>query len=683
MSEALAELIKQAEIQQIEAKMALRYRQNLELFKQRFPAAYKKLKDWKPEQWLLKLDPNNQINLIDPEQRKWLYNDIPSEYGKKLVSAFKEKTQLRKFRVVQSKEQNPKHFHIRNLNTLLGEYESKQFEHVSGTPAYLTNLIVSGIGLGHHLLELVEQFDIQNILIYENSLDAVHASLHIIDWQVVVDAFSTGERTISICVGTDANGGLTQIEHAIQNLGLHSQMFTFVLRHADRECENTFIETYMKQIRAFIGGLGYFDDERIGFAHAYHNLKAQHAIYVSRTRQARDMRAIVIGNGPSLDMHEHYLKANKDKALLVSCGTALGTLVKMGIKPDFHVEMERPTFVKDAINLGSTQEQRQGITLLGLHTVSPETIACFEEACLAIKPNDGGSELVTDFLGNETPSMLPFCNPTVTNCALSYLCAMGFEDIHLVGVDLGAPNNEEHHSEKSVYSHWNKYETKEEVESRKMDVTCDGNFGGKVVATPVLNMSRVGMERLLDLMVTALPTFKCYNTNLGAKIKGTVSVTLEELDAPREIDKQTEIQKLKAHCFYKPNTDCLDEQTAKQKLAFFKQVKDKVKLPETVSSEQELMQAMTRAFTSIAKDETTRYLLRGTMSCFFGAIVQYSCYMKHNKDFRSQAHKGIQEYNACIDNIYHFVEEHMLDIDDTRSILLDRVMADIPEEQKA
>jgi len=678
MSEALAQLIRQAEVQQIEAQMALRYQQNIALFKTRFPEAYKKLQNWKPEKWLLKLDPNDQINLIDTQEKKWLYNDIPSDYASKLVEAFKSNTQLRKFRVVQSKEQNPKHFHIGMLNALLDDYEDKHIARTASTPSYLSNLIVSGIGLGHHLIELISNFDIQNILIYEQSLDAVHASLHVIDWQTVVDAFSKDHKTISLCVGTDAQGGLAQIEHTIHNLGLHSQIFNFVFRHADRECENEFIETYMRQIRAFIGGLGYFDDERIGFAHAYHNLKAEHALYVSRDRRVKKMRAVVIGNGPSLDMHEDYLKAKRDDVLLVSCGTALGSLVKMGIKPDFHVEMERPTFLSDAIRLGCTQEQRSGITLLCLHTVSPESIALFDDACLAIKPNDGGTELVKDYLGNEKPSLLPFCNPTVTNCALSFLCAMGFEDIHLVGVDLGAPNNEEHHSEKSVYAHWNKFETKEEAETRKMEIVREGNFGGEVVAMPVLDMSRVGMERLLDIMTQHFPNLRCYNTNNGAKIKHTVSVKLDDLPAPNSVDKENEMTALRTHHFYEPKVNKLDKSTAHQKLDYFYKIKDKIKLSENVGNEAELMQEMSRAFISVnAKyDQTAHYLLRGTMSCFFGAIAQHSLYCEPQSDFQKQAGIGIRQYNRCIDNIYKFMAEHALDIDDTRSILLDRVLKD-------
>jgi hypothetical protein len=377
-------------------------------------------------------------------------------------------------------------------------------------------------------------------------------------------------------------------------------------------------------------------------------------------------------------MHEAYLKQHRNNLLLVSCGTALGTLVKMDIQPDFHVEMERPTFVRDALNLGSTQAQRKGITLLGLHTLSPETIKCFDEACLAIKPNDGGSQLVEDFLQGQKPSLLPFCNPTVSNCALSFLAAMGFEDIHLVGVDLGAPTSDQHHSEKSVYAHWNKFETEEEVASRKMDIVREGNFGGTVVALPVLDMSRVSMERLLEIMVQNFPNFRCYNTNNGAKIKHTVSSLLEELEAPAEIDKDREIQSLKQEYFFTPDTENLDEDQAEKRLEYFLNIKDKIKLNEDIQTDQALMQDMTRAFLAVnrSRDETAHYFLRGTLSCFFGAIVQHSLYCKNKFDFKQRALAGIRQYNQCIDDIFQYMEEHMLDIDDTTNVLLDRVLND-------
>ena len=55
----------------------------------------------------------------------------------------------------------------------------------------------------------------------------------------------------------------------------------------------------------------------------------------------RDVVAFVIGSGPSLDELLPIIEAHKDRAVIISCGTALTVLARKGIKPDFHVEIER------------------------------------------------------------------------------------------------------------------------------------------------------------------------------------------------------------------------------------------------------------------------------------------------------------------------------------------------------
>lgn len=683
MSDALAKLIRQAEQQKLEIQLHLRYQKNLALFKERFPQAYKKLVGHHPTKWMLKLDPNDQINLVDLEEKRYLYNEIPSEYAGKLIKAFKQNTQVRKFRVVKNNEQNPKHLHIQGLNALIDEYQSKTIPHIKGTPHYLSNLIITGIGLGYHLLEAIKAFDIQNVFIYERSIDVLHASLHTIDWQSVVDHFKQHNKTISLCVGVEPIKALAQIENAINSVGLHSQIFSFVLRHSERDCENEFIETYFNEIRSFIGGLGYFDDERIGLAHAYHNLKSKHAVFVSDKAHNRITRAVIIGNGPSLDMHEQYLKQYKDDMVLVSCGTALTSLIRMGIKPDFHVEMERPSFIEDVINFGTTQEQRDGICLLCLHTVSPRTIACFNEACYAIKPNDAGNALVHEFTKHHNARELPFSNPTVTNCALSFLVSMGFKDIHLVGVDLGTAVSAQHHSSKSIYYDFEKADKTGRTIQIQNYKEREGNFGGIVHTSPVLDMSRSSMERLLAHMCTTFKDFKCYNTNNGVKIDNTFSVTLDDLPTPTPTDKLAEITDIKTEHFYHPKTKKLNDKRLRNLLKNFVSVKEKIKLPLNINTEKELLMAMTEAYTNInkIKNITTHYLLRGTLSCYFGAITENCLYCENEKDFISRVKLGTSAYNQLVDNIYLRMENNPTEIDDTVNPQFNKFIS-VTEEQK-
>ncbi len=87
--------------------------------------------------------------------------------------------------------------------------------------------------------------------------------------------------------------------------------------------------------------LGFFDDEQIGFAHTFHNINAGYAFFSHGAATESLPPVLLVGNGPSLDSHVNFIRQHQADSIIISCGTALSSLAKVGIKPDFHVEMER------------------------------------------------------------------------------------------------------------------------------------------------------------------------------------------------------------------------------------------------------------------------------------------------------------------------------------------------------
>ena len=671
MSEALQQLIHQAEEQKLQIEMQLLFDKNLSLFQQRFPGIYKLLKSHRPTNVVLKLDPNRQINLVDVSARAYIYNGIPRDICKQQIAEFTKDARVRRFRVVKSPEQNERHLHIQGLNALIDQYTQKEAPRQKTTPKLISNLVISGIGLGYHLQDVIAEHDIQNIFLYENCVDSFFGSMHTIDWTAIVNRFTEDNKSIAFCIGITPEQALAQIETAIHQIGLHSHIFTFVIKHTQRQCETDFIDTYMKEIRSFVGGLGYFDDERIGLAHAYHNLKSNHPVFVSRKTHKRKTRVLIVGNGPSLDDHKEYLEKNQDNVVIISCGTALTSLIRMGIKPDFHVEMERPSFIEEVLNLGTSKEERKGITLLCLHTVSPKTIACFDDAAYAIKPNDAGTPLVHEYFHPEKISELAFSNPTVTNCALSFAASMGFMDVHLVGVDLGIPDSGKHHSEKSIYydiaRHKSNLDKKKPV--KKQTHYREANFGGEIKTTPVLDNSRSAMERLLEFITRAFPDFRCINSNSGVKIKNTLTVAIEDLEKCAQTNKDGEIANIREDHFLSKNQEQYNEHSAKKLLKHFYNSRFHLKLPLNIKSEKELLQQTSRVFKEVSrsKDVLTHYLLRGTLNCYLGTIVEHSLYCENADDFAERVKVGDKAYNQLIDDIYTSMENDPFEIDDTIS----------------
>ena len=103
---------------------------------------------------------------------------------------------------------------------------------------------------------------------------------------------------------------------------------------------------------------------------------------------------MLFGNGPSLDGLVDTLRNNLQGAVIFSCGSTTGTLCKLGIIPDFHVEMERTADTEPVILNGTTEEFRRQVKIIALNTVYPDSLALFNKAYIAKKPNDAGDELI-------------------------------------------------------------------------------------------------------------------------------------------------------------------------------------------------------------------------------------------------------------------------------------------------
>ncbi len=673
MSDALQQIIRQAEVQRLQMEMNVMVQKNLSLFKERMPLVYEMVADHQPSNLILRLDHNDKINLLNQEHKHFLYNDDPQAFAQKQIAQFQKKCQVRRFRITRNKEYNDDHIHIPRLNGMIDEYNENSRDRIHGTPEFMPSLIVSGVGLGHHFLELIKNFDIRNLMVYEKCVDAFYGSLHVLDWTTILDHFRQKGKSITLCIGSEPQVALAQIESTINRVGLHSQIYTFVFRHTMRKVELDFIEFYQKELRTFIGGMGYFDDEQIGLAHAYHNVKSKSAVFVSHKTYSRKIRLLLIGNGPSLDEHRDYIEANKDNVIIMSCGTGLSSLLRMGIKPDFHVEMERCIMVNDVIRHFSEADDRNDITLLCLHTVAPETMKAFPDSCYSIKANDAGGPLVRDYFLPQKTNELIFCNPTVANCGLSFAVSMGFEDIHLIGVDLGVKDKEKHHSKHSVYVEMEAFAKKEKIDYTIYDEDrvkpAEGNFGGEVMAMPTLHMARVSMERYLRIITPVFPNLRVSNTNDGAKIEGTVSIRLEDMDDCGVHNKHVEIKSIKKSHLHHHTNRKFEKSSNATLLKPLYAAKDKIKLAEDLSNNADLYDELLRAYREISPtiDLTTHFLLRGSVNTFFGAITEHTFYCSNEDDFRANANIGVRHFNNFIDKVYEKMQADPFKLDETSS----------------
>jgi len=338
----------------------------------------------------------------------------------------------------------------------------------------------------------------------------------------------------------------------------------------------------------------------------------------------------------------------------------LSSLAKVGIKPDFHVEMERSSITPYYIQAGTSDEYRRGIPLLALNTAPPNMTALFDEVCLAVKPNDAGNVLINDTFKNHGLRPLLACNPTVTNAGLSFALSMGFTEILLIGVDLGQKTAASHHSSLSVYHDLEKRskgKIKPGIEERQLSL-IPGNFGGEVYADWILSFSRNEMEILLSWPNPVGREHAVYNLNDGALINGAIPARYSDLNAFRPLaDKPAIIAAIKNRNFKHLEKATLSAKAVDdQYLQSFRALKQSLMLPKKINTVDELHGTLNCIYGAL--DEASRHsplvghLLRGTIGTGLGIMAENLFNLRDKHLFKKHYEANRRHYMQLIKGVF-------------------------------
>ncbi len=375
---------------------------------------------------------------------------------------------------------------------------------------------VFGIGLGYHLPELVARNLARNLVLIEPVPEFLIHSLYAIDWRDLFDSAQRRGTEIHFRVGKDPVRTILEIE----GLLIHGRARCFLdgayayMHYYSWELRET-RALLNRKIMNFLIRPGDFDDEALMMENAYGNLGRWHFRLVEkRPRLAQAMPAVIVGSGPSLDRDLEALKELKDKAVIVSCGSALGILLKHGIRPDLHVENENTLPLVENLKSFNRQFGFDGITLLAAITVPPDIGSMFDERWFYYRAPLSPSSILID-------SSLPllYGGPLVANAAAAALATLGFREIYLFGVDCGQRQGAAHHARDAVYfeDDYDNFIDGEghELFASELDREVPGNFGGMVSTSAYYDLSRRTFTELQRDF-----GFDLFNCGDGAKIDG-------------------------------------------------------------------------------------------------------------------------------------------------------------------
>lgn len=528
-----------------------RFHANIAAFKHYVPDLAKQFEHYEAKDLKVISAKSGDANLLDPATKIWLYGDNPREDCKAQVEkVFSDPiyTDI----TFKDNDVDNNFIHSFYLDKMYKNFKSnyhtdKLLKHKI---SHINAIIIFGVGLGYHLEYLVKECSFEHIYICEPNTDFFFSSLLFSDWAMVLETINRNGGYISFNIGSEIESFAAEYLDEMRIKGPFYATNALIYQHYPSLEISGIIHKLSMDFHLVAAGWGFFDDGVISIAHDYHNhvrgvpLLKRHLV---RDNILKNTPVFICANGPSLDYSISTIKNNIDNVIVFSCGTALGPLLKNGIVPDFHIEVERTYATTDWLINSVPKEQLAKLNLLTTNIMQCDIFDLFSWSGIAIKPGEPGSLISGLMLGDLNFAQEIFnCSPVVANTACSYACYLGFEELYLFGVDNGYKSPKYHHSKDSNYYKGGDDKTELTELVRLGEIVVPGNFSENVFSTFVFSTSNKALETLFSVN----NKLNVYNTADGMRIKGASPLLIEDIIISKSMyQKEQIIQHIKSNLF--------------------------------------------------------------------------------------------------------------------------------------
>ncbi|MEA3352649.1 MAG: 6-hydroxymethylpterin diphosphokinase MptE-like protein [Campylobacterota bacterium] len=534
-------------------------------------------------------------------------------------------------------------------------------------PGYISNLdsypfvMMYGVGTGQHIDILSSLCDIKRLIIFDEDFSMLKISMHLVDWSVILEKFNQPGYTIDFKVGKKAEPlGYSAINHTYYYrpfYGYNIYSYVHYITPFFREISHSFKD---KQEQIF-NGWGFYDDEMLSLAHTVENIKKHIPIYNQRKKLTKGAVAFVVASGPSVDNDIEYIKKYKDDVVIFSAGTGISVLKSHGIKPDYHIEIERTFTTYDYLVRSFDKEYLKDIKLISINAMYPKVFELFDEHLICFRANDAGAAILTD----DIPT-IEHPNPTVANGALSIASDLGFDNIYMFGVDLGYKDKESHHSKSSVY-----FEKGTTLGNSYQNISgeVESNFSnGKLISDVTFDWGRTSIENLIITNINNKNEVNYYNCSDGSYIKGAIPLRSSEINIKKtsKMDLLEQIEKKfikNKESIKKFDNNLLENLKIQEKVLFktIENIQDIISKP--VSNYSDLFNTLNRSYDllirTLNKNEAslTFTLLSGTMASMYSTIYAHSMAHNNSEEAMSFVNNGFKIVSSFLDEVKNDYKE--------------------------
>ncbi|MDD4862971.1 MAG: DUF115 domain-containing protein [Alishewanella agri] len=631
---ALSNLLQQSEREKVFAAESRNcFDKNIQVFEKYYPDIAKVIKEFKPRPDFRILVTSTGVgNFIPSHASVPIYSDDPIAQTREQLEKFTNNGiySLTNYSFGVSEHDDRIHSrYMAELTHVVDGYRTLSPEKLTKLPQHFPSAILFGIGLGYVVTELFSKHSFDYIYISEPDIEIFYASLFCTDWSEIIRIIDENNGTLFLQIGLSVDEFFSAIHKIAGDIGAFSIVRSFCYQHYPSPEINKQIREFFTRYHELQLGFGFYNDSITGLAHCIQNYHGKAEFFVKPHLKKRiTMPVAVVGNGPSLDASVEALKEIQDNVIIFACGTAFTSLIKYGIKPDFHVLVERPKTVYDTLLISLPTEIYKDMSLLAVDVIHPKVVELYDWVGLGLKGPES-STLLTQLIcmsdyNLDMPS-LPFCGPLVANTGLSYAFSLGFSEVYLFGVSNGYIEGKTH-SVQSIYATDSRYKLGVPVDAT---IKVKGNLTQNVMATNLLDLARINMEKLIE---TDKKT-TVYNVGEGAFIKGTLSLHQDDVFVMKtSVSKKDLIRSIKSSFFNK-----FDFEVSENRLAFyiFDEICDNLNkiASESFSTRKEAAQLLKRQAKYVYFFRKTRfihlfYLIKGALLYFhcpmLTALYQYA-----------------------------------------------------------
>ena len=553
-----------------------RFCSNMALFAEYFPDIHASFSYYQPQCWqTLKDSHSGAINLVNTHYGNFFSNTGPQEEGESLAHHFSQHPHVDGLVFGYEGDKLRHYLHntfIRQADMILRTNEESQAE----LPSEVKVLMLFGLGSGYMLEALYKNdsehgiHNINNLIICEPNPDLFYASLHAIDWSPIFARVNEGKHKLYINIGESSSLLFRDVMSQFLALGPHLLNETYITQAYHNPMLNNVLGEVRQQLKVIFAMGENFDHVAYGIAHtvsAMRNnipaLRYNPSQYL--THLNKQTPVFIVGNGPSLDNSIALIKEHQGNAIVVSCGTALQALYKNGITPDFHGEVEQNRANFDWASRINDARYLKKITLLSVNGIHPDTSKLYKNVLMAFKSGESSTHTMLAMFPDKTFHPLQNAYPTVTNMAMSFFLAMGFEQLYLVGVDLGFADQSKHHSRASGY-----YENGKQIydyqSAHNADLRVKGNRQEWVFTKTEFNISRMIIEQMLQDVhtehhiqeVITNGNKECFNLSDGVYIEGTLPLDPESVLVMTSSQQKQDTMITLRNCFMTAPNNVID-----------------------------------------------------------------------------------------------------------------------------